>query len=145
MWTTKWSSLLCSFCDSDFTKVNFKTYFVYGKFTENVKNDIYLDLDGFVLNKSKLKMDKNYVKSTLEGLKSTSSTRVQETLLKIRSKIINNDEGIKLFRQSGGLDYLLPHLRKPNERILDITLSILGNCCLEEESSIAVSYNSTLM
>ncbi|KAL0883062.1 hypothetical protein ABMA27_016532 [Loxostege sticticalis] len=83
-------------------------------------------------------MDKNYVKSTIEGLKSTSSTRVQETLLKIRSKIINNDEGIKLFRQSGGLDYLLPHLRKPNERILDITLSILGNCCLEEESSIAV-------
>lgn len=86
-------------------------------------------------------MDKNYVKSTIEGLKSTSSTRVQETLLKIRSKITTNDDGIKLFRENGGLDYLLPHLRKPNERILDITLSILGNCCLEEESSLAVSCN----
>lgn len=84
-------------------------------------------------------MDLCYVKSTLEGLKSTSSTRVQETLLKIRSKITTNDDGIKLFRESGGLDYLLPHLRKPNERILDIALSILGNCCLEEESSLAVS------
>lgn len=85
-------------------------------------------------------MEKSYVKSTLEGLKSTSSIRVQETLLKIRSKITTNDAGIILFRQCGGLDYLLPHLRKPNERILDITLSILGNCCLEEESSLAVSY-----
>ncbi|XP_060803453.1 armadillo repeat-containing protein 5 isoform X1 [Amyelois transitella] len=81
-------------------------------------------------------MDK--VKSTIEGLKSTSSARVQETLLKIRSNVIINDAGIKLFRQSGGLDLLVPHLRKPNERILDIALSILGNCCLEEESSLAV-------
>ncbi|XP_047029859.1 armadillo repeat-containing protein 5 [Helicoverpa zea] len=83
-------------------------------------------------------MDKNYVKSIIEGLKSSSSSRVQETLLKIRSKIITNDSGIKLFRECGGLECLLPHLRKPNERILDITLSILGNCCLEEESSLAV-------
>lgn len=84
-------------------------------------------------------MDKTYVKSVIDGLKSSSSTKVQESLLKIRSKIAVNDAGIKLFRECGGLDYLLPHLRKPNERILDITLSILGNCCLEEESSIAVS------
>ncbi|XP_049873107.1 armadillo repeat-containing protein 5 [Pectinophora gossypiella] len=83
-------------------------------------------------------MDKNYVKSSIEGLKSPSSSRVQESLLKIRSKITINDNGIKLFRECGGLDYLLPHLRKPNERILDITLSILGNCCLEEESSLLV-------
>lgn len=83
-------------------------------------------------------MDKNYVKSTLDGLKSSSSSRVLETLLKIRSKITNSDDGIKLFRECGGLDYLLPHLRKPNERILDVTLSILGNCCLEEESSLTV-------
>lgn len=83
-------------------------------------------------------MDSNYVKSTIEGLKSSSSSRVQETLVKIRSKIITNDSGIKFFRECGGLECLLPHLRKPNERILDITLSILGNCCLEEESSLAV-------
>ncbi|KAF9421142.1 hypothetical protein HW555_002854 [Spodoptera exigua] len=83
-------------------------------------------------------MDSNYVKSIIEGLKSSSSSRVQETLLKIRNKVISNDTGIKLFRECGGLEYLLPHLRKPNERILDITLSILGNCCLEEESSLVV-------
>ncbi|XP_022838097.1 armadillo repeat-containing protein 5 [Spodoptera litura] len=83
-------------------------------------------------------MDSNYVKSIIEGLKSSSSSRVQETLLKIRNKVINHDTGIKLFRECGGLECLLPHLRKPNERILDITLSILGNCCLEEESSLVV-------
>ncbi|KAL4715456.1 hypothetical protein ACJJTC_015359 [Scirpophaga incertulas] len=83
-------------------------------------------------------MDKNYIKTLLDSLKSTSSARIQEALLKIRSKIITSDSGIKLFRECGGLDYLLPHLRKPNERILDITLSILGNCCLEEESNTVV-------
>ncbi|XP_031765935.2 armadillo repeat-containing protein 5 isoform X2 [Galleria mellonella] len=83
-------------------------------------------------------MDKHYVKLAVEGLKSSSSSRVQEALLKIRSKITINDAGIKLFRQCKGLDHLLPHLRKPNEKILDITLSILGNCCLEEESSLVV-------
>lgn len=83
-------------------------------------------------------MEKNYVKSVIEGLKSPSSSRVQETLLKIRSKVIVNDDGIKIFRECGGLEYLLPLLRKPNERILDITLSILGNCCLEERSSLTV-------
>lgn len=84
-------------------------------------------------------MDKNYVKATLEGLNSSSSKRIQDSLLKIKSHVIINDRGIKLFRDCGGLNYLVPHLRKPNEKILDITLSILGNICLEEKSSILVS------
>lgn len=84
-------------------------------------------------------MDKNYVKSVLEGLKSSSSKRIQESLLKIKSSIIINDRGIKLFRDCSGIDYLLPHLRKPNERILDLSLSILGNLCLDESSSLLVN------
>ena len=84
-------------------------------------------------------MDKNYVKATLEGLNSSSSKRIQDSLLKIKSHVIINDRGIKLFRDCGGLNYLVPHLRKPNEKILDITLSIIGNICLEEKSSILVS------
>lgn len=84
-------------------------------------------------------MDKNYVKSALEGLNSSSSKRIQDSLLKIKSHIIINDRGIKLFRDCGGLNYLLPHLRKPNESILDLTLSILGNVCLEEKSCVLVS------
>lgn len=83
-------------------------------------------------------MDKNHVKSIIEGLKSTSSSRIQDSLLKIKNIVISNDIGVKVFRDCGGLENLLPHLRKPNERILDITLSILGNCCLEEKSSLLV-------
>ncbi|CAH2096098.1 unnamed protein product [Euphydryas editha] len=83
-------------------------------------------------------MDKNYVKNILEGLNSSSSKRIQDSLLNIKSNIIINDRGIKLFRDCGGLNYLLPHLRKPNESILDITLSILGNLCLEEKSNVLI-------
>ncbi|CAG5048003.1 unnamed protein product, partial [Parnassius apollo] len=83
-------------------------------------------------------MDKTYIKSTIEGLKSTASSRIQDSLLKIKNNVISNDRGLKLFRDCGGLDNLIPHLRKPNERILDITLSILGNCCLDEKSSLMV-------
>lgn len=82
--------------------------------------------------------DEKCIKLILNGLKSSSATRVQETLLQIRSKVIVTESGVKLFRECGGLEFLLPHLRKPNEKILDITLSILGNCCLEEESSLLV-------
>ncbi|CAH2262845.1 jg9219 [Pararge aegeria aegeria] len=83
-------------------------------------------------------MDKTYVKSVLEGLKSSSSKRIQESLVKIKSTIIINDKGIKSFRESGGIEYLLPHLRKPNERILDLSLSILGNVCLDEKCSLLI-------
>lgn len=84
-------------------------------------------------------MDKIYVKTLIEGLKSSSSSRVQETLLKIRSKVIADEGGLQLFRECGGLEYLVPHLRKPNERILDLALSILGNCCLDDQICLAVS------
>lgn len=85
-------------------------------------------------------MDKNYVKTVIDGLQSTSSTRVQEALLKLRSKVITDENGLQWFRDFGGLVYLVPHLRKPNERILDLSLSILGNCCLDEQTCLAVSW-----
>lgn len=89
-------------------------------------------------------MDKHYVKTVIEGLKSSSSSRVQDSLLNIRSKIITNDSGMKLFTECAGLSYLVPHLRKPNERILGLTLSILGNCCLNDECRIEVSITYTI-
>ncbi|XP_034832431.1 armadillo repeat-containing protein 5 [Maniola hyperantus] len=88
-------------------------------------------------------MDKNHVKSVLDGLKSSSSKRIQDSLIKIKSTIIINDRGINLFRDCGGLEYLLPHLRKPNERILDLSLSILGNMCLDEKSSLLIGKLNT--
>lgn len=83
-------------------------------------------------------MDKNYLQSIIDDLKSSSSTRIQNSLMKIRSSIITSEKGIRHFRDYGGLQCLVPHLRKPNERNLDVTLSILGNVCLEEKCSLAV-------
>ncbi|GBP69342.1 Armadillo repeat-containing protein 5 [Eumeta japonica] len=83
-------------------------------------------------------MDPIYVKALVEGLKSTSSKHLLEILIKIRNKVAVNDQGIQLFREYNGFDYLVPLLRKPNEKLLDVTLSILGNCCLEELSGLVV-------
>ncbi|XP_013165016.1 PREDICTED: armadillo repeat-containing protein 5 isoform X2 [Papilio xuthus] len=83
-------------------------------------------------------MDKNYIEKIIEDLKSTSSTCIHDTLLKIKNNIICNDKGLKIFRDCGGLDNLLPLLRKPNERILNTALSVLGNCCMDETSSLMV-------
>ncbi|CAK1551154.1 unnamed protein product [Leptosia nina] len=88
-------------------------------------------------------MEKDYIKSTVEGLKCSSSSRIQDSLMKIRLSIITSEKGIKAFRECGGLEYLLPHLRKPNERILDLTLSILGNVCLDEKCRLAVGKLNT--
>ncbi|XP_022117785.2 armadillo repeat-containing protein 5 isoform X1 [Pieris rapae] len=88
-------------------------------------------------------MDKNYLQSIIDGLKSSSSSRIQDSLTKIRSSVITSDKGIRLFRECGGLECLIPHLRKPNERILDVTLSILGNICLDEKCSLAVGKLNT--
>ncbi|XP_013145321.1 PREDICTED: armadillo repeat-containing protein 5 isoform X2 [Papilio polytes] len=83
-------------------------------------------------------MDKNDIETIIKGLKSTSSTRIQDTLLKIKNNVITSSQGLKTFRDCGGLHSLLPLLRKPNERMLNTTLSILGNCCIDEESSLMV-------
>ncbi|XP_045536642.1 armadillo repeat-containing protein 5 [Papilio machaon] len=83
-------------------------------------------------------MDKNYVEAIIKGLRSTSSTCIQDTLLKIKNNVITSDKGLKTFRDCGGLDSLLPLLRKPNERILNTALSVLGNCCMDETSSLMV-------
>lgn len=94
----------------------------------------------FEIERFTKKMDRNYVKTVIEGLKSSSSSRVQEALVKIRTKVITDENGLQLFRECGGLEYLVPHLRKPNERILDLALSILGNCCLDDQTCLAVSF-----
>ena len=43
------------------------------------------------------------------------------------------------FRQHGGLGKALQLLESKNQKVLDVTLSILGNCCIEEKSKKFVS------
>lgn len=83
-------------------------------------------------------MDDKLVIEIVKNLKSSSSSTVETALSKIRSKIITSDEGMRAFKENNGLECLLPLIRKPNEKILDITLSILGNCCLNEECIVPI-------
>ncbi|XP_069694987.1 armadillo repeat-containing protein 5 [Periplaneta americana] len=66
-------------------------------------------------------------------LKSSSASVVYDGLLEIRSSVIKTREGLKCLRENLILRDLVKFLDKPNEKILDVTLSILGNCCLDKD------------
>ena len=77
----------------------------------------------------------------LKQLESTTSATVYKGLHDVRYKLLKSPEGVQLFRQNNGLKYLLRFVRKPNEKILDLTLSILANLCLEEHFRTKVGEN----
>jgi hypothetical protein len=64
-------------------------------------------------------------------LKSSSSCVIYDGLLELRSNITKTKGGLKALRENEVLKVLVDFLHKPNEKILDVTLSILGNCCLD--------------
>ncbi|XP_077995385.1 armadillo repeat-containing protein 5-like [Glandiceps talaboti] len=63
-----------------------------------------------------------------------SSKLLVDSLTKLRSEFIRRSDGVEKFRKLGGLKPLLDLITKPNERIVDVSMSILANCCLEEET-----------
>jgi hypothetical protein len=72
-------------------------------------------------------------------LKSSSSSIAYDGLTEIRSNIIKTKEGFKILRENKILNELVNFLHKPNEKLLDVTLSILGNCCLDSDCRNEVS------
>ncbi|GAB6026108.1 armadillo repeat containing 5 [Chamberlinius hualienensis] len=62
------------------------------------------------------------------------NTAVYNTLLYIRKKLLKEDGGIAKLREYGGLKLILYHIQNPDEKVVDIASSILGNCCLEAET-----------
>ena len=65
-------------------------------------------------------------------LRSTSSRPLMKSLIAIRMKYIKEPGGIQKFCAYGGLKNLIELIQKTNQKIVDISLSILGNCCTEE-------------
>ncbi len=47
-------------------------------------------------------------------------------------------------RQHGGLRKLLRLIETTNQKVLDIALSILGNCCMEEKTRKEVSHTGRI-
>jgi hypothetical protein len=78
-------------------------------------------------------------KDIFSKLKSSSASVAYDGLLEIRSNITKTKEGYKVLRENEVLKELVNFLHKPNEKILDVTLSILGNCCLDSDCRNEVS------
>lgn len=65
--------------------------------------------------------------------KSSDKTVIYKALVKLRTDLINNKAGIDLFYECDGIPPLVRLIGKPYEKILDVALSILGNCCTTKE------------
>ncbi|XP_067618832.1 uncharacterized protein Rnb [Eurosta solidaginis] len=80
-------------------------------------------------------MNRELVENILTVLKtSTDKSVVIKGLVKLRTDVVKDHEGIVLFRLAGGVPPIVRFLNKPHEQILEVALSILGNCCTDEES-----------
>lgn len=63
--------------------------------------------------------------------RSTDKTLIHKCLLKIRHDLVGRDRaGIELFHRLNGIPPLVRLISKPYEKIIDVALSILANCCV---------------
>lgn len=84
-------------------------------------------------------------KNIFSKLKSSESSVAYDGLLQIRSDITKTKEGFQTLRENKVLRDLVNLLHKPNEKILDVTLSILGNCCLDSDCRNEVSISGYVL
>lgn len=85
------------------------------------------------------------VKDLLDILKkSTDRNLTLRTLVKLRTHHVKNIEGIIAFRNNDGISPVVRLLSKPYEKILETALSILGNCCTDDESCKQVNITLVL-
>lgn len=61
--------------------------------------------------------------------RSNDKNVIYKALVKLRTDLVNNRAGFELFQECDGIPPLVRLIGKPYERILDVALSILGNCC----------------
>lgn len=54
-------------------------------------------------------------------------------MVKLRSDVVKDKQGIQTFYDAGGIAPVVRLLSKPYEKILEVALSILGNCCTKKE------------
>jgi hypothetical protein len=80
-------------------------------------------------------MNLEKVKQLVEELSGAGSDKklIYKQLVKLRVEVIKDNAGIELFRICSGLEKLIKILEKPNPQILEVGLSILGNCCMSEK------------
>lgn len=88
---------------------------------------------------SKTGQSVNFLKLLSQLEKCSSTQSLYKVLVQIRTDLIKESEGVKLLKEKGGLKRIIKLLSKPNEKILNVALSILANCCLQEDCRDLVS------
>lgn len=78
------------------------------------------------------------ISSVIAGLHSTRPNKVYNALVLVRTHFLKEKDGVAKLRQHGGLELIIDILRQHEDRVLDVALSILGNCCLEKETRVKV-------
>ncbi|EDW81182.1 uncharacterized protein Dwil_GK11163 [Drosophila willistoni] len=77
------------------------------------------------------------VEDILNVLKTaTDKTVIYKCLVKLRTDLVKDRDGILLFRTSGGVPIMVRLISKLNEKIMEVVLSILGNCCTDDQACI---------
>uniref|UniRef100_A0A182NS46 ARMC5-like ARM-repeats domain-containing protein n=1 Tax=Anopheles dirus TaxID=7168 RepID=A0A182NS46_9DIPT len=79
-------------------------------------------------------MDETKLASLLGSIqKSSDKNVIYRNLVSIRTHFVTSDGGISLFASQNGIKVLVGLLSKPYEKVIEVVLSILGNCCTKKE------------
>ncbi|XP_053680510.1 uncharacterized protein LOC128731414 [Anopheles nili] len=65
--------------------------------------------------------------------KSNEKNAIYRNLVSIRTHFVTTENGIKMFSSLRGIEVLVGLLSKPYEKVIEVVLSILGNCCTRKE------------
>ena len=82
------------------------------------------------------------IESLALKLNSESPLKIKKALMAL-TKLTKNRENVRCFRLQGGLNRLLQLIRQTNKTMLDMALSALANCLLEEGSRLEVSFKTS--
>uniref|UniRef100_A0A182MTF3 ARMC5-like ARM-repeats domain-containing protein n=1 Tax=Anopheles culicifacies TaxID=139723 RepID=A0A182MTF3_9DIPT len=79
-------------------------------------------------------MEEAKLASLLGSIQKTNDKSViYRNLVAIRTNFVTNDSGIRLLSSQDGIKVLVDLLNKPYEKVIEVVLSILGNCCTKKE------------
>lgn len=86
-------------------------------------------------------MDRGQVASLLEDVRGgPEKATLYRKLVKIRTDVIGTEAGVETFYALGGIRLLVGLMAKPYEKVLEVVLSILGNCCMRKDCAKQVSW-----
>ena len=64
---------------------------------------------------------------------SNESEKCYPALTEIRLNFITKSEQMNIFIEEGGIPHVVVQLKKSTQKIVNVSLSVLGHCVLEQE------------